>query len=228
MHKFIFNILEYSLKKCVQFTDYHKRMKVEKKVAFGFLFLVFVSNAFAYRVQYKEQYYELYHVHYATSPDDYLENIYWLERAVEADFCNPLYALAKIENETQWKKYRAVFMMHLNLKLIEQHLRLGAQFDKQVAYFYNAPWKEQNIESLQVAESYYYAALEYWKEAKLWAERANVPELQFVYLRDLKNWEEDLARIKNGKLNYERIIRRELKRLENVRQEFIKMDETTY
>ena len=43
MHKFIFNILEYSLKKCVQFTDYHKRMKVEKKVAFGFLFLVFVN-----------------------------------------------------------------------------------------------------------------------------------------------------------------------------------------
>ena len=203
-------------------------MNAVKKNLLAFLFFVFAPQAFSYRVQYKEEYYELYHVHHTNYPDDYVENIYWLERAVQADFCNPLYAMAKIENKTQWKKYRAVFMMHLNLKLVEQHLRLGAQFDKQVAYFYNAPWKEQNIESLQIAESYYYAALEYWKEAKLWAEKANVPELQFVYLRDLKEWEEDLARIKSGKLNYERTIRREIKRLEKVREEFTDMDETTY
>ena len=34
-------------------------------------------------------------------------------------------------------------MMHLNLKLVEQHLRLGSKWDKQVAYFYNAPWKNR-------------------------------------------------------------------------------------
>lgn len=209
------------------FADF-KGMKDFKKISALCFFVFYILTAFAYPVKYKEQFYELYHVHHTRNPDDFLENIYWLERAVEADFCNPLYAFAKIENETQWQKYRAIFMAHLNLKLAEQHLRLGSQFDKQVAYFYNAPWKEQNIESLQVAESYYYAALEYWKEAKLWAEQANIPALRFVYLRDLKEWEEDIARIKSGDLNYERTIRRELKRLEKVRQEFTKMDETTY
>lgn len=188
----------------------------------------FLQGSFSYMIMYKEEYYNLYHVHYTRNPDDYLENIYWLERAVEADFSNPLYALAKIENKTQWQKYRAIFMMHLNLKLTEQHLRLGAQFDKQEAYFYNEPWKEQNLESLQIAESYYYAALEYWKEAKLWAERANVPDLQFIYLRELKDWEEEASRIKRGDLNYERTIRRELKRLKKVHDDFVNMDETTY
>lgn len=199
-----------------------------KRTICALLFLLFTQGAFSYLIVYKEQYYELYHVHHTRNPDDYLENIYYLERAVEADFCNPLYALAKIENKTQWRKYRAIFMMHLNLKLVEQHLRLGSQFDKQIAYFYNAPWKEQNLESLQSAEAYYYAGLEYWKEAKLWAEQANVLDLQFVYLRDLKNWEEEAARIKKGDLNYERTIRRELKRLKKVHDDFVNMDETTY
>lgn len=199
----------------------------KKFIILGMLLCITVQS-FGDLIMYKEQYYELYHVHYTHNPDDYLENIYWLERAVEADFCNPLYAMAKIENEIQWEKYRDIFMMHLNLKLVEQHLRLGAQFDKQVAYFYNAPWKEQNIESLQTAESYYYAALEYWKEAKLWAERANIKKFQFIYFRELKEWEEDLARIKTGNLNYERTIRRELKRLEKVREDFTNMDESTY
>lgn len=205
------------------------RMIGHKKVISLFLILIFCYHfSSAYMIMYKEQYYELYHVHYTNDPDNYLENIYWLERAIEADFCNPLYALAKIDNETTWKKYRLLFMMHLNLKMVEQHLRLGAQFDKQVAYFYNAPWKEQNIESLQIAEGYYYAALEYWKEAKLWAEQASVPSLQFIYVREQKSWEENLNRIKQGELNYERIIRREIKRLEDVREEFRNMDETTY
>ena len=95
----------------------------------------------AYFVTYKEQYYKLYHIHYQQYPDDTLENIYWLEKAINADFCNPLYALGKINDRTDWEKYRYLFMMHLNLKMVEQHLRLGMKYDKQVAYFYNAPWK---------------------------------------------------------------------------------------
>ena len=60
-----------------------------------FLFsVVFPANA--YFVTYKEQYYRLYHLHLIQYPDDTMENIYWLEKALEADFCNPLYALALI------------------------------------------------------------------------------------------------------------------------------------
>ena len=76
----------------------------------------------AYFVTFKEQSYRLFHVHHNSDPDTIMENIYWLERALEAPFCNPLYALALIENETQWEKYRYLFMMHLNIKMVEQHL----------------------------------------------------------------------------------------------------------
>ena len=62
------------------------------------LFFTFAQTALlpAYFVTYKEQYYKLYHIHYQQYPDDTLENIYWLEKAINADFCNPLYALGKI------------------------------------------------------------------------------------------------------------------------------------
>ena len=57
-------------------------------------------------VKYKEDWYKLFHVHYQQYPDDCMENIYWLEKAVEADFCNPLYADVKITTEKEWEKYR--------------------------------------------------------------------------------------------------------------------------
>ena len=190
--------------------------------------LVTITPASAYVVQYKEQFYELYHVHYNQYPDDIMENIYWLERAVEADFCNPLYAMGKITTDKDWEKYRDLFMMHVNLKLVEQHLRLGSKWDKQVAYFFNAPWKTQNIESLKTAETCYNTALVYWKEAKIWAEKANVREFRFLFLTDLQSWEDERERIGTGDLDYERTITRELARLDKVRADFLAMDKNTY
>ncbi len=197
---------------------------------FILIFLIFaaVTPASAYMVQYKEQFYELYHIHYNQYPDDTMENIYWLERAVEADFCNPLYAMGKIADEKAWEKYRNMMMMHINLKLVEQHLRLGSKWDKQVAYFYNAPWKTQNLDSLKTAETCYTAALYYWNEAKIWAEKANVREFRFLFLLDLQSWEDERERIATGKLDYERTINRELARLEKVRADFLAMDAKTY
>ncbi|ULQ59841.1 hypothetical protein K7I13_00320 [Brucepastera parasyntrophica] len=199
-----------------------------------FVILLFILQIFPakslypYFVQYKEQYYKLYHIHYNQYPDDTIENIYWLERAVEADFCNPLYAMGKINDKKDWEKYRYLFMMHINLKLVEQHLRLGVKWDKQVAYFYNAPWKEQNLDSLNTAETCYKTALYYWNEAKIWAEKANAREFRFLFLTDLQFWEDEREKIANGKLNYERTINRELARLEKVRADFLAMDENTY
>jgi len=200
------------------------------RIAFLILILSLfpIGKAEAYVVRYKEEFYELYHVHYNQDPDDTMENIYWLERAVEADFANPLYALGKISNEKDWEKYRYLFMMHINLKLVEQHLRLGSKWDKQVAYFYNAPWKAQNLESLKTVETCYGAARYYWSEAKLWAEKANVREFKFLFLLDLQSWEDERERIADGTLDYDRTISRELARLEKVRSDFLAMDKNTY
>lgn len=201
-------------------------MKKIFKTLAVFLILIFaVSPTFSYMVKYKEDYYKLFHVHYQQYPDDVMENIYWLEKAVQADFCNPLYAGVKINDENDWEKYRYLFMMHINLKLIEQHMRLGRVYDKQVAHFYDAPWKEQYLENLSKAKSCYEAGLYYWQEAKLWAEKANTGKFKFLFLTDIQNWEDERERIGNGKLDYDKILNRELTRLNKVIDNFEKMDE---
>mgnify|MGYP000958767651 CR=1 FL=1 len=189
------------------------------------LFTLLLSS---YAVTFKEQYYKLYHVHYQQYPDDVMENIYWLERAVAADFANPQFALTHINDKKDWEKYRYLFMMHVNLKLIEQHMRLGRTWDKKVAYFYDAPWKEEYLRDLETAESCYRAGLYYWTEAKIWAEKANQSKFKFLYLTGIQNWEDESYRIDRGELNYEKILNRELARLQKVKESFVAMDENTY
>ena len=195
------------------------------------LILVFLSSAIpadSYFVTYKEQYYRLFHVHYIQYQDDSIENIYWLEQALKADFANPLYALAIIENETQWEKYRYLFNMHLYLKLIEQYLFLGNKWNKRNAYFYNAPFRDQNLESLETAETCYRAALFYWDEAVAWAKKANERRFRWIDLPRVQYWQDEAFRIENGSLNYARTINRELEFLKTVREKFEEMDTFYY
>ena len=191
-------------------------------IAFLVLFVFAAESSFAKAITFKEQYYKLFHVHYQQYPDDVMENIYWLERAAAADFCNPQYALSKINDKDNWEKYRFIFMMHINLKLTEQHLRLGRTWDKKKAYFYDAPWKEEYLRNLETAETCYKTALFYWNEAKNWAEKADAKKFKFLYLDDLSNWEDEKYRIIEGSLNYEKMINRELDRLNSVRNTFMK------
>ena len=182
----------------------------------------------AYIVRYKEQFYRLYHLHHIQYPDDTMENIYWLEKALAADFCNPLYAEALIENPAQWEKYRYLFMMHINLKLIEQYILLGNKWNKRNAYFYNAPWKEQNLDSLKTAETCYRTALYYWNGAKEWAEKALDRRFRFINLQRVQFWEDEAARMEAGSLDYEKTLLRELALIGKVRGEFEAMNGETY
>jgi hypothetical protein len=187
--------------------------------------LVPLRKAEAYRILYAEQYYRLYHLHFYQYPDDSMENIFYLEQALKSDFANPLYALARIENRQQWAQYRMLFKMHVNLKLVELYLTLGSKYDKMAAYFYNAPWKEQNLDSLDKAEQAYRVALGYWKEALGWA--AWTQHLGFN-LEAIQKWEDEWKRILTGDLDYQEIITGHLSRVERVRRTFQAMDENTY
>ena len=182
----------------------------------------------AYMVKYKEDFYRFYHIHYQQYPDDCIENIYWLEKAVQADFCNSLYAGLKIETKKEWEKYRYLFQMHLNLKLIEQHLRLGRTYDKKVAHFYDAPWKDEYMRDLEKALSCYTAGLYYWKEAQLWAEKANAVSFDFLFIVERQFWEDERERIKNGSLDYGKMLSREIARVQKVRDDFLAMDTKSY
>ena len=195
------------------------------KIIFSIILLTFLpSSLSAYMVKYKEDWYKLYHVHYQQYPDDCIENIYWLEKAVQADFCNPQFVDIKIETEKEWEKYRYLFQMHINLKLIEQHLRLGRSYDKKCIYFYDAPWKDEYLNNMQKALSCYQAGLYYWQEAKVWCEKANAASFNFLFITGKQNWEDERERIANGDLDYEKMLKREISRLEKNIKELHEMD----
>jgi hypothetical protein len=198
---------------------------VKRTVSAFLLLILSIAYVHPYKILYAEQFYRLYHLHFYQNSDNTMENISWLEQALKADFCNPLYALAKIDNREEWKHYRYLFKMHVNLKLVELYRALGSRYDKQVAYFYNAPWKRQNLESLEIAEKMYRIALYYWREALSWAKKLSFSP---HHLEEIQRWEDEKHKIQTGELDYRDIIEEQLTRLRRVRLQFQSMDEGTF
>ena len=189
------------------------------------LVVIPMKPLYAYKILYAEQFYRLFHRHFYQYPEDWIENIFYLERALRADFANPLNALAVIKTKEEWARYRNLFRMHVCLKLVESYLGLGSKYDKMNAYFYNAPWRRENIRSLEIArESYVYAKV-YWEEALKW--HAEIPRSWFVF-EEIQAWEDEAYRIREGLLNYNPIIDRHIARVDRVLNEFRNMDENTY
>jgi hypothetical protein len=180
---------------------------------------------FSYDILYAEQYYRLYHDHFHRYPEDTLENIWYLEKALSSDFANPLNALAVIENKREWEHYRILFYMHVNVKLTELYLTLGSKYDRMNAYFYNYPWKQKNLKSLEKAKRIYSMAYYYWEEAVRWAQRLRP---SYIHLEDIQYWEDEHDRIVEGDLDYKEIIDSHIARLEEVQRQFEEMDPSTY
>ena len=183
-------------------------------------------SAAAYETRYAEQFYRLYHAHFSQYPENLNENIWYLERALGSDFANPQNALARVTTSEEWERYRYLFYMHVNLELVKQYRLLASKFDKRKAYFYNSPWRDQNLKSLEIAQSYYQAALYYWEEAVEWSGKAW--DLQFIELKPIHHWADENYRIEFYELDYDMIIGMDLDRLESVRSAFQNMDENTY
>jgi hypothetical protein len=180
----------------------------------------------SWAVLYKEEFYKFYHIHYSQYPTDVVENIYWLEKARSAPFCNPLYALARIEDQAQYERYRYLLDMHIDLKLIEQHLRLATGWDKRVATFYSEPWKAENLESLKVAEKYYTMALAYWPDAQALAQKAGT--MRWTLVPGAEEWVDEAERINAKELDYADIVAEQLARIKKVRAAYEAMKPPTY
>jgi hypothetical protein len=199
---------------------------VKKALLILILLCVPLLTVSAWRIMYAEQYYKLYHEHLSHYPDDTMEDIFYLESALKADFANPLYALAPIKDKAEWERYRDLFSMHVNLKLIYSFLTLGSKYDKMTAVFYNYPWKRQNLESLDKAEQAYKVAYGYWQKAKEWSAKAWA--MRGTHLDNIEEWETENFRVETGVLDYQAIIDAQLQRVARVRADFQKMDKSTY
>jgi hypothetical protein len=190
------------------------------------LLCVPVLGAGAWRILYAEQYYRLYHEHLHHYPEDTAEDIAYLQLALQADFANPLNALAPIKDNVQWERYRYLFSMHVNLKLVYSFLTLASKFDKFDAYFYNYPWKQQNLDSLDKAEQFYNDAIPYWQKAKEWSAKAWA--MRSTHLDNIEDWEDENFRIETSDLDYQAIIETQLARVAKVRADFQAMNDSTY
>jgi hypothetical protein len=199
---------------------------VKKALLVLLLLCIPLLTVSAWRIMYAEQYYKLYHEHLHHYPDDTMEDISYLESALKADFANPLFALAPIKDPTEWERYRDLFSMHVSLKLIYSYLSLGSKYDKMTAFFYNYPWKRQNLESLDKAEQAYRAAYGYWQKAREWSAKAWA--LRGTHLDRIEEWETENFRVETGDLDYQAIIDAQLARVARVRADFQKMDKGTY
>ena len=191
-------------------------------------FLIPSGSLFAWKVQYAEQFYKLYHQQMYRYPEDSAENIYYLSMALKSPFANPLNALATIEDKKEWEKYRNLFEMHVYLRITDEYLAMAARYDKFNAYFYNYPWKSANLDSLRTAESYYKLALETWELAQSYSQVARENRFRWINLEEIQYWEDEAFRIEQGDLDYRDIIENHLSRLERMRDEFKNMDYDTY
>lgn len=196
---------------------------------FGIVAVIAVTpKVFGYRALYAEHLYELYHLHLHQYPDDTMENIVWLQQVLKADVANPLNALAVVETQEEWSYYQGLFRMHVNVLLVQLHMTLGSKFDKRRAYFFNAPWAQANLESLEHAENAYETARAYWTEALQWSNKAWQRRRPGLDLPRIQHWADQNYLIETGEFDYDEIIDENLGRLREVRQAFLKMDETTY
>jgi hypothetical protein len=204
-------------------------MKISlRKLTFVVLLATAALPLSAWKVQYAEQFYNLYHQHFYRYPEDGAENIWYLSMALRSPFANPLNALAVIENEIEWEKYRNLFTMHAYLRITDEYLSMAAKYDKFNAYFFNYPWKSANLDSLRTAEKYYQLALETWEQARTYCDMAREPRFRWIHLEEVQYWEDEAYRIETGDLDYRDIINAHLARLRRVRDDFEKMDYETY
>jgi hypothetical protein len=189
-------------------------------------FLVMGNPLMASRITYAEEWYKLYHMHLHRYPADELDNLIYLERALDAHFSNALYALAPIQNEKEWEYYQLLFKLHVNLQIVRTYMAIAMKYDREKVYFYNAPWRDANLRSLLIAEEYYQRALFFWQATKPWIEQLNTPAFRWMHIPALNNWQQELTKINNGDLDFEKIINRHLNTLQEHRSFFESLEIT--
>ncbi|MCL2520349.1 MAG: hypothetical protein FWE37_05035 [Spirochaetaceae bacterium] len=199
-----------------------------KQLGLTLLFLLFLvpQTGEARLIVTAEQWYRLYHQHLHRIPENEWENLVYLENALNAPFANPLNALTRITSETEWQRYQYLFRMHVNLQIVRTYIAIATKYDRQRVYFFNAPWRRQNLESLEMAEAFYGRALFFWQQALPYIELLNRPEFRWIEQPEIRFWQDELSQIRRGALNFELIINNHLERVALHRDFFENLPDT--
>ncbi len=199
--------------------------KIILLVFFNLIFLLtsFEINGFKWdalpsstKFRYVEDFYSLYYLPNKMENQDLNRNIFWLRWALAAPFAPPLFALKPPKNEQAYEKYKKLMRMHLHYLVTKNFVFLAARFDKHRPVFYNLPYKEDILKSLNIAEYLYQEAQKEWQKVLPYYQ-----ELRRVRVRTELNFLEDsLYRIYTKELDYDRVIKRKLKKLSKTKAYF--------
>ena len=186
-----------------------------------FLSLLLVTAVSGRKLKFKEEFYRLYYLpHYATQ-HDYHRNIFWLEIAMYAAFAPPIQALTICKTEKQYQKYQLLLKMHLNYLMAKNHVFIAVRYDKHEPLWFNRTYKEDILKSLDIAEYHYKCAGSYWEKMldyKRLAEGIKNTRIDLDFLEDM------VYKVNQGDVNYQRVTRRQLAKLEKTRAFFNAID----
>ena len=189
-----------------------KKYNILKSIVVFLVLIIIITvplSAQARRLYYAEEFYLYVMNLYQVNPS--LErNIRFMQWALKAPFDNPVRSLAIIETENDFKRYKTLFKLHVNLLIIDSYLQLARRFDKEHIYFFNLWYAEELKESFTIARYYYETALVYWDEVKRFTELASEKPGSI----SIDHWEDDLWFIQEGELDYKTIIDEHLYKLD--------------
>lgn len=151
---------------------------------------------------YLEDYYELYGMKQYYNENSLRRNIERLRTGLSSKFRHPSMALARVETQEEYLKYRHLMFMHMNILIMRNYLRIAARYDKRQINFYHRDFAREIQESLTAAEGLYRQAQPYWDVAKDHAFRAS--EIKITL--DLGFIESERKSIIRGDLDYGKII----------------------
>lgn len=136
-----------------------------KKIAFFLVILSFMlpQDLLSRRLIYKEEFYRIYYLPQKYVNDDLTRAIHWLSWARVAPFAPPIQALKPHEDEQDYIKYQALINMHIDYLLTKNTAYLAARFDKHRPVYFNKPYAEDILKSLDIAEYLYDQAEIYWQ-----------------------------------------------------------------
>ena len=172
---------------------------------------------------YLEDYYELYGMKEYYNENSLRMNIQRLKTGLESKFRHPSEALVPTENDEEYQKYRNLLFMHLNLLIMRNTMTIAARYNLHKIKFYSRDFAKEISESMDIAKRTYEEAIPYWKEAVKYAKNAS----KIKITTGLGFIESERYSIVNNELDFDRIIRGHMKKIDEKKKKLEKAVATT-
>ncbi len=151
---------------------------------------------------YLEDYYLLFGIKLYYNESSLRKNIEMLKIGLKCKFRHPSLALIKVESDDEYRKYRELMFMHINLMIMRNYLKIGSKYDKKNIKFSDSTFAKDINNSLDISKKLYQEAIPYWEDAKKYA----IESSKIKITTHLSNIESERYNIIKGDLDFGKII----------------------